>query len=99
MLQNIFLGDFFSINGRSQEFLEIDSPTPIYIYTSYYVIYVSDISLQAEFLSEYVNALFELFLCDSTVSVIVKKRKNLSYLEFLFTRYKLRSYILEDGRM
>ena len=85
MLENVFLCDFFGINGSCQKFLEIDCPAPIYIYTCDNVVYVADVSFQAELLSEYVNAFLKLILGDSSIPVIVKKLENFSDLEFLLT--------------
>jgi len=99
LLENILLGDSFGIYGCSQEFLKVNGTATIYVDPRDNFVDIAYISFQAKFVSEYVNSLLELVLRNCAVAIVVEDLKNLSDLEFFFTRNKLRSNILENSGM
>ena len=99
LLQDVFLRHLLRVYRGCQEFLKVDGATPVDVYASHYLIDVSDVALQTELFSEYVDAFPKFLLRDGTITVVVQELEDLAYLEFFLTWDQLGGDVLENGGM
>jgi hypothetical protein len=85
LLQDVFLRHLLRVYRGCQEFLKVDGATPIDVYASHDLIDVSDVALETELFSEYVDAFPKFLLRDGAITIVVQELEDLADLEFFLT--------------